>query len=173
MARTRDSALQKILQADQIARFRQLALQSQEPFVFLQPDVVSALGISNDQKEKIRSKMEGILMGGGPPSGGLGFGPGPRNDFKGDRKGDFKGERKGDFRMDMGPRDPAGRLDGRGHNPRDDMRKQAVAQIRMLLTNEQREKWQDMTGEPVDLPGPNPFRGGFPGTRGPNGPPPN
>ena len=173
MARTRDSALQKILQPEQVARFRQLALQSQEPFVFLQQEVVSSLGISNDQKEKIRSRMEGILVGGGPPPGGMGFGPGPRSEFKGDRKGEFKGDRKGEFRMDMGPRDPAGRTDGRGHNTREDMRKQAMAQIRMLLTPEQQEKWQDMTGEPVDLPGSNPFRGGFPGMRGPGGPPQN
>lgn len=174
MARTRDSALQKILQPDQVARFRQLALQSQEPMAFLQPDVVSTLGISNEQKEKIRSRMEGILMGGGPPPVGMGFGPGPRSDFKGDRKGEFKGERKGDFRGEMGPRDPQGRPpEGRGHPPRDEMRRQAMAQIRMLLTPEQQAKWLKMTGDPVDLPWPNPFRGGFPGMRGPNGPPPN
>ncbi|MEI6325211.1 MAG: serine/threonine-protein kinase, partial [Gemmataceae bacterium] len=168
MAKARDSSLQTILRPDQLGRFRQLALQSQGPMAFLQADVILTLAITNEQKDKIRSLMEGGPMGfGQPPPEILGFGPrlllgsgfGPPHPPFGEFKGGPKGAPppKGDPSLKGDPL----------RSPRDEMRRSIMVQIRSLLSKEQQVKWSEMTGNLVNLPGQMPFRNGPPGPRGP------
>lgn len=166
MAKARDSSLQTILRPDQLGRFRQLALQSQGPMAFLQADVILTLAITNEQKDKIRSLMEGGPMGfGQPPPEILGVGPrlllgsgfGPPHPPFGEFKGGPKGAPppKGDPSLKGDP----------FRSPRDEMRRSIMVQIRSLLSKEQQVKWSEMTGNLVNLPGQMPFRNGPPGPR--------
>ncbi len=162
MAKERETSLQAILRPDQLGRFRQLALQSQGPMAFLLPDVILALAISPEQKEKIRTLLEGGRTGFGPPPlDGPGFGPRPPEGpgfgpplppFR-----DFKGEPKGN----LGPKGELVR------SSRDELRRSSMVQILTLLNKEQLVKWSEMTGNLVNLPGQMLFRGGFSGPRGP------
>jgi hypothetical protein len=53
-----EKAVQEILKPDQAKRFRQILLQEQGIQTFFRPEVVSALGITKEQKEKIQAIQE-------------------------------------------------------------------------------------------------------------------
>jgi len=53
-----DAKLKSILSTDQFARFQQLMLQAQGPMAFGRPEVQEKLGLTSDQKSKIREIMD-------------------------------------------------------------------------------------------------------------------
>lgn len=129
-AKSNEAAAAGILNAKQMARLGQIALQMRGMSVFNDSDVIARLQLTNDQRDKIRAlEPELILMGEGPRMmpkfgpggpGGPGFGGGPGGHGGGPKRG-----------FDMGP------LNG-------------VEKALALLTNEQRTTWKKMIGEPFN-----------------------
>jgi hypothetical protein len=62
-ARANEAEVEAILTPPQRLRLRQLALQSEGPGVFREPEVVETLGLSPEQRERIRAIEEEILFG--------------------------------------------------------------------------------------------------------------
>ena len=62
-ARANEAEVDAILTPPQRVRLRQLALQSEGPAAFREPEVVEALGLTPDQRERIRAIEEEVLFG--------------------------------------------------------------------------------------------------------------
>jgi hypothetical protein len=126
LARTNDAEVNTILTPQQRQRLKQIALQQQGMRAFHDPDVVAALKLTADQKERIRAVEMDLQReffpwpGGGPGSGG-GFGGGP-----------------------VGP--PGSRPDP------DQFWRVATEKLQAVLTAEQARRWKEMTGEPFKRP---------------------
>ena len=127
-----DANLKKILNASQLARFQQIYLQVMAPWSFQDPTVEDALALAKDQKDEIQkvlSKYRAPYRGGPPPDGrGPGSGHGP------------DGTETHGPSPDEGPRGNG----GQSSNTKQDV----VTDILALLTDEQRETWKALTGEP-------------------------
>jgi hypothetical protein len=67
-----ETAIQQILSADQLKRLRQIALQVRGSMAFHEPEVVSALELTSEQKDEIR-----LIEGESRPGGRGGPRPGP------------------------------------------------------------------------------------------------
>jgi hypothetical protein len=65
-----EATLDKILSETQAVRLRQISLQEDGPRAFDDPDVIGALGLTNEQAEQIRRIR--ASFGGGPPRGPMG-----------------------------------------------------------------------------------------------------
>jgi serine/threonine protein kinase len=140
VARENDARARAVLRPEQLARLRQIDLQMKGPFAFRDPAVVAALKLTPEQQDRIKL-IEADRVFGMHPEGGPG---GPRKD---------------------GPRGPGG--------PRknfNDMHRPDMERVLAVLTDEQRQRWRELTGRPFN--GRRPF--GAPGGRfgGPGGPPP-
>jgi hypothetical protein len=134
LARANEHALEQILDPEQLHRLGQIALQFKGPRVFLEPDVIRKLRLTDGQKQKIR-EIEGAAFVGmrlGPP-------PGPGMGGPGAHKGSPRGRMKG------GP-------DGRpgGHRgPMDECMRDAGKQIvEEILTPAQQQTWKELIGKP-------------------------
>jgi hypothetical protein len=57
-----DAAIGGILTGDQLARFKQISLQQRGPRAFSDPEVATALGLTSDQKDKIKG-IEEVAQG--------------------------------------------------------------------------------------------------------------
>lgn len=160
--RAHEKMIAEILTPSQFRRLGQIALQMRSTMAFSDPDVVSELGLTSEQREQMRkldAKFGGWPGGpggfGGPggPGGGPGSNAGPM------RKGFERGGPKGD--------DFFGHRNGNDNGP---FRKNgndsaaAMEQYLAILTHEQASRWSNMIGEPYT--GPLPMRKG-------NGPPKN
>jgi len=156
---TWDRAALAALDSAQVKRLRQIALQQQGVQAFLEPEVADALRLSVEQREKLRLlngelrrvTQEDVRRSMNPP-GKPGGGPGgPR--FTGWRHGD--GDRRG----------PSAAAE-------EEAVKNLKAQVLKVLGPEQKEVWQEMTGEPFQ--GEVKSAGGFVFPPGPGGfrPPP-
>jgi hypothetical protein len=108
LARTSKDEFDKVLNDSQRERLRQVALQLQGPAAFRESDVVTALKLTDKQRDRIRV-IEAKTFFGGP--GGRGPG-GPH------------------------PEDHEQKL------------KTASAEVQAVLTPEQQQEWQKMTGKP-------------------------
>ena len=71
MRKANQEALAKILDADQLKRLNQIALQQRGPRAFADPEVASALSLTGEQKQQIetiqddaRSQMQELFQGG-------------------------------------------------------------------------------------------------------------
>lgn len=121
-----DNELNAILNDRQSRRLHQIALQLEGPGVFREPEVISALQLTAEQRSRIHDIEARIFFapmdGKHPPEPGAG----PRRE-------------PGHF----GPR--------RDHN-REQQWEQARAQILDLLTPDQKQRWQELTGEPFNGP---------------------
>ncbi len=72
-AETNQKSLAELLQPEQLKRLKQISWQQQGAFAFEQPEVASALQLTNDQKDKLkalqqgaREKMRAAFQGGQP-----------------------------------------------------------------------------------------------------------
>jgi hypothetical protein len=155
LARANESGVAAILNPDQLIRLRQIAIQWKGLGAFRDPTVVAALKLSAQQQEKIKAieaDMFFVAFGpfgpggpGGLPRGGPG-GPQPIGMKKGP---DAKKSPEDFWRMSA-------------------ERMQAALTV---LSEVQRQSWNDLTGKPfVRRKGP--FRSGGPGGFGPPGLPP-
>jgi hypothetical protein len=131
MARDQEAEVAKLLEPGQLKRFRQIAVQQRGPLAFLDPDVAADLGLTPEQKKRVREILDEAGSGGpklnvvieglriGPPSG-----DGPR----------------------FGP--PGGGPRGRPPEWPGENWRRAREKILEHLTPEQRQKWGELTGEP-------------------------
>ncbi len=125
-AQVDEQQVREILTAEQEARFQQLAIQAMGLAAFKEPEIVDALELAPDQRREIRAIERSFFWG----RGGRGRGG------RGRRNGDF-GNRGS--RDQMSPSDQFGR------------QANGVARALTVLTEAQRNKWQELIGEP--LPG--------------------
>jgi len=155
-ARANDAEIKTILSVEQLQRLGQVALQVQGTGAFRQPDVVAALRLTAPQKEQIGGFERDVFFH--PPGDHHGE-PGP-----GGPPGDRHGEPgRGGPRKD--PQEIARRAT------------EAMDKSLAVLTEDQRRRWREMTGEPFKgaldsfrFGGP-PWFGGFgPGGFGRGGP---
>jgi serine/threonine protein kinase len=141
-AEAAETGAKEVLLPEQLRRLKQIELQLKGPFAFHDADVVAGLKLTDGQKERIRT-IEGtsFFRGRGGPGGGGVFG---------------------------GRGGPGGRGSGPGaprRGPEEEARAACEKIQESVLTQEQRARWKEMTGEP--------FRGpGFPPFGPPPGPPP-
>jgi serine/threonine protein kinase len=98
-AKANETAIGKILWPRQMTRLQQIALQARGISAFNDPEIIAALKLTDEQKEKIRTlDPEMFMFGGGgmrppmPKFGGPGGGPGGPPKFE-----DFDGHKKEDF----------------------------------------------------------------------------
>ena len=151
-----EDGLKKVIDQSQYIRLQQIARQVRGPATFSDPDVEDALDLSSEQKEKIRaiqSKLPGFLMGDLPPGGPGGNRPppgddhGPPPDFaaRNDRGTGSEPSPKPDQASTSGN---AGRNDARRREDPAKIKQEAVKEILALLSDEQREAWNTLTGEP-------------------------
>ncbi|MGH7137067.1 MAG: serine/threonine protein kinase, partial [Pirellulales bacterium] len=156
LAEQRESDLEMVLTYEQLKRLGQLALQAQGVWAFKEPDVVTALELTSEQRSAIR-KIEREQFGRGAarrrePDDGPGPRPdrGPPRDHASHEDGPHDEGPRGGPRRDRGPRE-GGARDHRPPPPEDEPNdKQAVADVLALLTSEQLARWQELTGRPVD-----------------------
>lgn len=161
LAERRESDLETVLTPQQLTRLGQLALQSQNVWAFKQPEVVDALQLTGEQRAAIRKierarfapdverDREPRAVHGARPNGG----PTPDARTRRERPRD-------DGRRDTGfAKEPRRDRGWRGEGPPDrgpphladaQRDKQAMAEVLALLTNDQRARWHELTGQPVD-----------------------
>lgn len=168
VAERQEAELESLLTAEQLARFRQLVIQSHGMFAFKDREVIRRLELTSEQRSKIRDIEREMFAHFAqrfhPPGADARRPPpdGPRRGEPGDndvRRGEPRGPRPDGF-ADGEPRGPGrfDRPDGPPHRrPRDLMPMQVwVDKALTVLTSEQLAKWQALTGEPlagIDAPG--------------------
>jgi serine/threonine protein kinase len=134
LAREQEAEVERLLTPLQLARFKQIVVQNQGPAAFRDPEIVAALNLSAGQRERIRAIQADAFFDGPDPLYPPGGGPrrGPR-----------------------GPREPP----RRSH---ESSQRAAMEQIEALLTTEQRKRWKELIGKPMEgplwPPPPNSFR---------------
>jgi serine/threonine protein kinase len=155
-ARANETSLAAILTTAQLQRLRQIAVQFQGPMALRDPDVAKVLELTAAQKSRIRELESEIIPrgeffrmrpGGGPPP--------PRDGGGGPRDGDG-GPREGGGPHFGGPNDQRVR----------ELMAELMAKVLTVFTDEQRGRWQQLTGRTYTGPT---F---FPGREGRPGPPP-
>ncbi|HLN29345.1 MAG TPA: serine/threonine-protein kinase [Gemmataceae bacterium] len=119
-ARDNEAKVKEILTGQQLRRLHQIALQLQGPRVFREPEVATALKLTPEQSVVIRAIVAETFMGGPPKRRGPGGRPG-------------------------GPPGPGGPPDGFRKDHDHDLQA-ARARILELLTPQQMQRWQEMTG---------------------------
>jgi serine/threonine protein kinase len=146
ITRENERGAARILDATQQARLRQIDLQTKGPMAFRDPAVVAALKLTPEQQDRIKlieaDRMFMFRPDGPRPDGHRGPGPGGAG--------------------------PGGPPFGPKKGP-DQMRRPDMEPILAVLTDDQRARWQELTGRP--FAGRRPFGGG-PGPGGRFGPPP-
>jgi serine/threonine protein kinase len=65
-AKTQESEVKQLLSSEQFRRFKQLALQSQGPAAFREPEVIAELNLTEAQQKSIRAIEAGNFFFGGP-----------------------------------------------------------------------------------------------------------
>ncbi|HYT94131.1 MAG TPA: protein kinase [Gemmataceae bacterium] len=129
VAREEEGAIAETLDSEQAKRFRQLLLQMYQrgPYGFADPELVATLQLTTKQREKIRN----ILQTAYQPPWEVGFAGGPRG-----KGGDGYGKGgKGTGRPPPRPQQPSWAS--------------VHEKIMKELTLAQREKWRELTGEPL------------------------
>jgi serine/threonine protein kinase len=175
LARAEEKEINGLLTPKELRRLRQVELQVKGLAAFREPDVIAALKLNAEQRERLRRIEAGVFFMAFLPNG-PGFGPPPED---GPDRGPKKGRGFGPH--DDGPGSPKGRGFGKkkgkgpgfGLSPKEDhkVHEKRLAEAREsaleVLTPEQRQTWQAMTGKP--------FRGRVtffsPGGLGPPPPP--
>ncbi|OWK34751.1 serine/threonine-protein kinase [Fimbriiglobus ruber] len=130
-----ESAIVRILTPGQNRRLSEIALQVRGCGVFRDPDVVSELHLTRDQRDQLRALDDGPPWGGPPWGGGPPRGPGEDSKGPGGPPPDQQGP-------------PGGRFGDRRHGP---PRRDSIAAMNKaveILTPEQRARWREMTGAP-------------------------
>jgi eukaryotic-like serine/threonine-protein kinase len=147
LAQKQQAELEQVLEPEQFRRLKQIALQQRGPFAFSDPDVATELRLTAEQKKQVRAIQDEMMESGGPKPGGP-----PRGGPWGppERLADkpMFGLHKGG---EGGPRD-------RWPDDWRRAREKTLERLLDVLTPEQKRKWQELTGEPVEAP----FRFGHP-----------
>jgi serine/threonine protein kinase len=117
-ARRRKDGIAKVLSKEQMKRFTQISIQVRGGLAFSDPDVVLALGLTEEQKKQI-SDLQECSHPGGPPPEERGLRPPDR------------------------PRGPFKHFGGPG-----EARERMLKRTLEVLTPDQRRKWEELTGEP-------------------------
>jgi Spy/CpxP family protein refolding chaperone len=150
-----EKALASALKSEQVKRLKQIENQQGGLGVFNRPDVIEALKLTDEQKEKIAALNRELandrreLMG--SARGGGGGGGGRRGAGGGGGGGGFGG---------------FGRLDPEVTKKLESLTKEAVAGAVKTLSDEQKTTYKDLTGEPFELPPGTLGFGGFGGGGG-------
>jgi serine/threonine protein kinase len=118
-----EQAINELLQPDQATRLQQIAVQQRGTAAFNDPDIAKALGLTQEQKEKIRTAHENARWA-------------TWGDFI---PGDFKPEDRNKFEESW-------------HKKFQETWRKAREEIMGVLTAEQVAKWKDMTGKPFEGP---------------------
>ncbi|MGE3803501.1 MAG: serine/threonine protein kinase [Gemmataceae bacterium] len=147
VSREQEAEVLKILEPEQLKRFKQLVIQLRGPFAFDDAEVAAALALTTEQRQRARAIVVDAGLGqhgfniappqNGPPK----FGP-PRDDGPKPWPPDLKGEPKHKDVRFPGP--PMGRppgVDARNWQ-------RAREQLLEILTPEQKKKWDELTGAP-------------------------
>lgn len=119
-------AIGGVLKEDQVKRLKQIELQVGGAFVYSRKDVAEALKISDDQKEKIRDASQSMfkeMQDLREEYGIKGFGA-PKLDA--DKQKEYE-KKSAAITKDLN------------------------AKVQGILTDEQKTKWKEMTGEPIDV----------------------
>ncbi|TWT79363.1 Serine/threonine-protein kinase PrkC [Planctomycetes bacterium CA13] len=163
LVRSFDSFVTAKLAKDQFNRLRQISLQQRLPFTFKTSEIVTALGLTREQRDAINRIIVSTRPGrGGPP----GFqGPSGPDDAR--RRGRDRPNMFGEFGPEGPPPDflPGGNglppngfgnrfvPGGRRSNELDHQHatNETVKQIIEILTPEQRSIWDGLVGEPFDF----------------------
>jgi eukaryotic-like serine/threonine-protein kinase len=119
LARANDEQARKILGSDRMKRLSQIARQLQGLAAFRDPDVVSALKLTSDQRERIRT-IEAESFRGPPP-------PDER--------------RPPDDKRPGGPREDFRKM-------QEQKLKESLEKVLKLLTQDQLKAWNELKGEP-------------------------
>lgn len=130
-ALTKDAwaAIGKVLKDDQVKRLKQIEIQVAGVGAFLRPDVSEALKITDDQKGKLQESMGSVfkdIMALNEEFGIKGFGGGGAAKLEGDKKKDY------DKKIAK-------------------LNKEMMSGVQDVMTDEQKKKWKEMTGEPIDV----------------------
>jgi eukaryotic-like serine/threonine-protein kinase len=145
-----ESEMTQYVTEEQFNRLRQIGRQQRLPFIFKSSEVVTELGLTQDQREAINRIIEETRPNRGQegPRDQPGFGP-PNNPFGGrfpdgpppDNFGGGDGPRRPEF---GGP----GFIRGGFAMARSAVTQNTVKHILTVLTPQQREKWASLIGEP-------------------------
>jgi serine/threonine protein kinase len=126
LARKNEAGVRAVLRPDQLVRLRQIDLQMRGLMAFRDPSVVAELKLTDEQKDRIKL-IQAERM----------FGPGP-------------GGPRPDFGRHEGPRGPGPHFGPKDRGPKDkgpdEMRRAEVERVLALLTDDQRARWQELTG---------------------------
>ncbi len=124
LAQQQEAAVAGLLSPEQTLRFEQLAIQRQGPSAFAESEIISALELTTQQRNAIREILDDQLGPGFAP-------PPPPHD-------DHRSDGPPWFRDGVPPR---------GEQLHDE-RSQSLSKILNLLTESQRRRWKNLTGEP-------------------------
>jgi hypothetical protein len=122
-----EKAVAEVLKPEQLARLKQIELQRAGFAAYTRPEVESALKLTSEQKEKIKTVSDEANkqlaelrpMGGRGQGGGAGGGRGQG---------------------------------GQNAEKIQAVRKEATEKIVAVLTDDQKKSWKEMTGTPFELP---------------------
>jgi hypothetical protein len=147
-----EAGVANILDVNQQVRLRQIDWQVKGPWAFREQAVVAALKLTAAQQQQIRLIEAERMLGPGPG--------GPRPDFG----------------RHEGPRGPGPHFGPRAMGPKDrgpdEMRRAEVERVLTLLTDDQRARWNELTGREFKSCPPPFGRFGLPPDGPPPGPPP-
>lgn len=125
-----EKAVAEVLKPEQMARLKQIELQRAGFAAYARPEVESALKLTSEQKEKIKTISDDAnkQLAELRPMGGRGQGGGQGNG----------GQGRGQF--------------GQSAEKIQAVRKEANEKIVAVLTDDQKKSWKELTGSPFELP---------------------
>jgi hypothetical protein len=146
--------LATVLDPPQHHRLREILLQQRGPEALEDARVLVALGLEDEQREKIQAALQWEREQQGQLFGGRGRGPGGPG---GGRRGDSRGRPKGEALEELPEGSP--NRDRRGGMPnfagmrarRDQLRKDVQAKVVAILTTDQQKEFEMLKGEAFEL----------------------
>ena len=116
----------KVLKEDQVKRLKQIELQVAGTGAYFRPDVIEALKITDDQKGKLQESLGGM----------------------------FKDVQA--LREEFGLKGFGTKLEADKQEEYDKkfakLNKEAMSAVQDVMTDDQKKKWKEMTGDPIDVP---------------------
>lgn len=130
-AMTKDAweAVGKVLKEDQVKRLKQIELQVAGTGAFMRADVSEALKITDDQKGKIGESMGSLFKDMKELNEEFGI-----KGFGGFGGAKLEGDKKKDYDKKLAK-----------------LNKEMMAAAQDAMTDDQKKKWKEMTGEPIDV----------------------
>jgi hypothetical protein len=129
-------AVGEVLKPEQMARLKQIELQRAGFAAYTRPEVQTALKLSDEQKEKVKTISEEANKQIREAMGAGGQGGRPRG--QGGAGGAGRGQGRGGF--------------GAGNEKVTAIRKETNEKIVAVLTDDQKKSWKELTGAPFEVP---------------------